>query len=137
MRHDTTDMRGDDIIDSRDIIARFKELDSDRDDLLGENEEDSDEGIEALKDWDEADEYSALKGLIDEAEGYGDWRHGETLINDDYFKRYAQELAEDLGLMENCDKWPATCIDWEKAADELKQDYTSVEFDGQTYWMRS
>jgi hypothetical protein len=130
-------MRGDDIIDSRDIIARFKELDSDRDDLLGENEEDSDEGIEALKDWDEADEYSALKGLIDEAEGYGDWRHGETLINDDYFKRYAQELAEDLGLMENCDKWPATCIDWEKAADELKQDYTSVEFDGQTYWMRS
>ena len=30
-------------------------------------------------------------------------------------------------------KWPYTCVDWERAADELRQDYSSTEFDGKTY----
>ena len=33
--------------------------------------------------------------------------------------------------------WPYSCIDWEQAAEELQQDYMSVEFDGVTYWMRA
>ena len=33
--------------------------------------------------------------------------------------------------------WPFNCIDWEKAAEELQQDYMSIDFDGVTYWMRS
>jgi hypothetical protein len=28
-------------------------------------------------------------------------------------------------------------IDWEQAAYELKQDYTEVNFDGVSYWIRS
>lgn len=86
---------------------------------------------------DEARELKALKALADQGEGCGDWSYGETLINDDYFETYARELADDLGLLEHCDKWPATCIDWEKAAEELQQDYTSIDFDGTTFWMRS
>ena len=31
----------------------------------------------------------------------------------------------------------ATCIDWAQAARELRMDYTSVDFDGVTYWIRS
>ena len=93
----------------------------------------------ALKEWDESNEQElkALLNLADQAEGYSDdWKHGSTLIRDSYFKEYAQEFAEDIGAINNECSWPNNCIDWEKAADELKQDYTSVDFDGVDYWIR-
>lgn len=82
-------------------------------------------------------EYLALKALADEASGYAaDWTHGETLIRDSYFKEYAQELAEDCGMVNANATWPNSCIDWNQAARELQMDYTTVDFDGVTYWIR-
>jgi hypothetical protein len=94
-----------------------------------------------VKDWDESDEgqeLAKLKAFAEEAEGYAsDWTCGATLIHEDYFEDYARELAEDLGDYDSKnERWPYTCIDWEKAAEELQQDYTSVDFDGETYWVR-
>lgn len=109
----------DDLIDSRDVIARVEELE--------DNEE---------RDEDEEEELTALRALAEEAAGCGDWEHGETLIRDSYFEDYARELADDLGLIKDAG-WPYTCIDWGKAATDLQIDYTSVEFDGVTYWLRS
>lgn len=107
-----------DVIDSRDVIARIKEL-------------------EGTEDADEQTELKALLALQEEAEGYSpDWKYGATLIRDSYFEDYARELADDIGAIKSDAQWPATCIDWKQAADELKQDYTSVEFDGVTYWVR-
>ena len=93
----------------------------------------------ALEEWDSenGDELKALKALAEEAEGYGDWPYGETLIRDSYFKEYAQELAEETDSIPKGLTWPLTCIDWDQAARELQYDYTSVDFDGVTYWMRS
>lgn len=166
----------DDLIDSRDVISRIAELESDRDDLVSnldeakENEQeannvlaeaeaaenpeeeeiqrltdefndaevavsDARKALEEFDEYDEGEELTALKDLQNEAEGYSDWIHGATLIHDDYFEQYAQDLAEDLG-MDRTQPWPHSCIDWEKAADELKQDYTSVDFDGETFWIR-
>lgn len=110
----------DDIIDSRDVIARIEEL--------TEQEE---------RDSDETEELAALRRLEDQCEGYcADWHHGETLIRESYFKRYAQELAKDCGMLENANAWPLTCIDWEQAARELAQDYTEVDFGGVAYYVR-
>lgn len=83
-------------------------------------------------------ELTALEELADEASGYAaDWQYGEALIRDDYFEDYASEMASDLYGKEISDaKWPFDCIDWEQAARELQQDYTSVDFDGVTYWIR-
>lgn len=93
-----------------------------------------------LKEWDESEEgqeLKALKALQDEAEGYSeDWRHGAALIRDTYFKEYAEHFADDIGAIDRNASWPVNCIDWEKAADELKTDYTSVDFDGVEYWVR-
>lgn len=114
-----------DLIDSRDVIARIAEL--------GENWEIGGDDFETA----DLEELKALKALAEEAKDYApDWEHGETLIRDTYFQEYAQELAEDCGLLENCNKWPATCIDWKQAAEELQQDYTEVDFDGRAYWIR-
>lgn len=53
------------------------------------------------------------------------------------FEDYAQELAEDLGLIPDGLGWPLNCIDWEMAARELAYDYTSVDFRGTTYLVRT
>lgn len=96
---------------------------------------------EAVEDWEswesiEMDELEALRSLRDEGEQSPDWNHGETLIHDDYFTEYAQQLAEDIGAIDSDQGWPGRCIDWEQAAKELQTDYFSVDFDGETYWIR-
>lgn len=62
---------------------------------------------------------------------------GVTLIRDSYFESYARELAEDIGAIKSDLGWPYDYIDWERAADALKQDYSSIDFDGVEYWVRS
>jgi hypothetical protein len=109
-------------IDTRNIIERIAEL----------------EAIEVIdREPDEQDELDALSEFEEE---YGpqiaDYQHGETLIEDSYFEEYAEEMAYDIGAISREAGWPANHIDWEAAAEELKQDYTEVELFGNTYWAR-
>lgn len=112
----------DDVIDSRDVIERIEEL--------------SDEDYGPL-DRDERIELKALHDLVRQATNYSDdWEYGATLIRDSYFIEYAKDYAEDIGAVSLDRVWPSNHIDWQAAAQELHQDYTSVEFDGVTYWLR-
>lgn len=89
---------------------------------------------EELNNWkngDEGKELETLKELRSEC-GLED-----TLIRDSYFETYARQLAEDIGAIKGDEGWPLNCIDWEQATNELKMDYTTVEFDGETYHYRS
>ncbi len=123
----------DDIIDSRDVIERIAELESLG--MLSAEGEDDEFNIRLLDD-DEREEYESLKALAAQGEGYApDWQYGETLIRDSYFTDYARELLVDIGTIpEDLPEW--VVIDWEETADTVQQDYTSVEFDGVTYWVR-
>lgn len=134
----------DDVIDSRDVIKRIDELESE---IEGAYDEAQGEDLTFMPivEWmeqadcpvaDEIAELETLKTLAKEAEGYSDWNHGVALIRDSHFKSYAQELAEDLHdkTLGNA-QWPFNCVDWDKAATELQQDYTSVDFDGVDYWI--
>ncbi|WP_331694606.1 hypothetical protein [Pandoraea sputorum] len=135
----------DDVIDSRDVIERIEELRE----VLEDAHEAQDITL-SFDYWlqdeanataagvnDEWSEHRKLTELAEQAEGYAaDWNHGETLIRDSYFEDYARELAEDCGMVNPNAGWPNNCIDWAQAASELQQDYTAVEFDGVTYWIR-
>lgn len=162
-----TPTKHDDVIDSRDIIARIEELQSERDslqeDLDGASEclagfetdhpeaspddlrresftMDVQEASKALAEWDEenAEELKELTDLASEGEDYSsDWKYGETLIRDSYFRDYAQELAEELDLVKPDVSWPYTCIDWERAERELQYDYSLISFGDVDYWIRS
>lgn len=115
----------DDIIDSRDVIAAIEELTERRESLT-----------EAWSQ-DDADYLATLEDLAEQAEGYApDWTYGETLIRDSYFRDYAMDLAEGIGAIPDDPQWPLSCIDWGQASRELQMDYTAVEFDGVTYWIR-
>jgi len=43
---------------------------------------------------------------------------------------FAENLAEDLGLIDRDARWPNTHIDWEAAAEDLFMDYFEVEAPG-------
>ena len=115
----------DDIIDLRDVIERFEQLEDDSE----------------LHSAHQA-EYLALEELLKDCRGCGgdeQWRgdwYPITLIRYSYFKDYAQQLADDIGAIGKDVQWPHTCIDWDQAARELRMDYTAVEFNGITYWTR-
>jgi hypothetical protein len=134
----------DDLIDSRDIIERIKELNTERARWV---EEQAGEEVAAadFPAWaelwtsahlDDAAELAALQKLAEEAEGYADdWTHGVTLIHDDYFTDYAREMLEDCGTSpRDLPTWVE--IDWEATARNVRTDYTYVDFDGVTYWVR-
>jgi hypothetical protein len=115
----------DDLIDIRDVIERFEEL----------------ENLDLREDTD-ADDFKALGDLLDELKGYGgdeQWRgdwYPITLIRDSHFQDYAQDLVEEIG------DWPKSGIpnyievDWEATVRNIQQDYSSVDFVGITYWYR-
>jgi hypothetical protein len=105
-----------DFFDSRDVDERIDYL----------------EGLDELEVY-EADELEALKQLREDVSS-SEWQYGLTLIRDSYFEDFAQEEAEQLGLISSDMKWPYYCIDWSEAASELQMDYLSVDFDGVTYW---
>lgn len=116
----------DEIIDTRDIIERIEALQT-------RDVPDSDDPLDEF----ELQELLDLRAFEDEYAGYiPDWQYGETLIRDDYFVTYAQELAEDIGAIDKDAGWPTAYIDWDAAADALRQDYTEVELRGTSYWTR-
>ena len=140
------------ILDTRDLDKRLNELEDERDDLEDsltearieakdcdpEEEEEYDDNvidaIEALKEWDEEykEELDELYAMRDEI---SEWRHGEALIAEEDFAEYAEQLADDLYGVEQ--HWPFNHVDWDAAADELKSDYSSIDYQGSTYLYRS
>lgn len=134
----------DKVIDSRDVIARIEELESEREDLESaieeaETEEDQQEAQKALEDWDSSeygDELMALKYLQEECECYSDWVHGESLISSYYWVDYVQELVSDIGDLPR-DIPDYLVIDWEATAENIAADYSIVDFNGQDYYIRN
>ncbi|QIK18319.1 hypothetical protein G7968_07695 [Ralstonia solanacearum] len=134
-----------DVIDSRDVIARIEELEDTEATLLINVEKGLPSAVadhEAWKSGDEGQELTKLKALAEQCEGYGDWGHGETLIHEDHFVKYIEELIDDCYSLPKeltSGNWPYRhiTIDYEAAAEEAKVDYTEVDFDGQTYFLRS
>ena len=118
-----------DVLDVRDIIARFEFLAAGGDVDQDADSEDQRELVvltELLAD---------LKGNGDDEEWKDAW-YPLTLVRDSYFEEFAQEEAESLGLIPSDLSWPFTCIDWEAAAEQLRMDYAPVDFDGVEYWYR-
>jgi hypothetical protein len=112
-----------DIIDIRDIIARYEEL------------EDATDGLP------DAEERTQLATMLDDLKGNGgdeQWRgdwYPVTLICDSYFTDYAREMLHDCGDIPR-DIPHYIEIDWDATARNIRVDYTPTEIDGVTYWYR-
>lgn len=72
--------------------------------------------------------YADIHGLEVDAESFSDWRRdAEDAYQGEYSsdEDFAQELADELGLINSEMEWPYSCIDWARAARELMFDYDS------------
>jgi hypothetical protein len=133
-----------DYLDVRGIIARVEELESelvDGEELSAETaktrrDEAEQKGDSKADDWSEA---YLLLSLLEDMRGCGgdeQWRgdwYPVTLIRDSYFETAMDELLEDIGDMpKNIPSYLKITVDY----DALQMDYSSVEFDGVTYWYR-
>lgn len=128
----------DDVIDSRDVIERIEELETEQAELVEQllNGEISESDMKAFDD-EEGKELDMLRALAEEAEQYNsDWKYGVQLIRSSYAEDYCQEELEDCGYIPKDIPW-WIAIDWEKTTENWLQDYTEVEFDDVTYYIRS
>lgn len=107
-------------MNSRDLIEEVADLEAeDSDQPLSDDQLERRDTLRAV-----------LKEIGDEA------RYGIELIPERDFTDYARDLAEDAGAIPEGYSWPTSCIDWERAANELSMDYTAVDLDGTTYLFR-
>ena len=89
----------------------------------------------------EAQEFRELQDILEELKGYGgdeDWRgdwYPITLISEDYWVNYCEELVSDIGDLPR-DIPSYISIDWEKTADNIKQDYSYISIGKTDYWYR-
>ncbi len=159
--------KNDNIIDSRDVIARLKELNDEREgladtlqearDALAEHEGPDDEDLDdeeteggklnaaitkaegELSDWDDenGDERKELEAFDEEGrDNCSEWDDGATLIAKDHFTEYAEEMTKDIGDMpQNIPSY--IVIDWEATAENLKADYTTVDWGDSEFYVRS
>jgi len=93
------------------------------------------QGEDILTDKDDAEELRILSELAEECESLtSEFQHGETLIHRDYFETCMDEMVEDrYTLPKDMPSWMSIVLDY----DALEQDYSSVDFDGQEYLIRS
>lgn len=105
---------------------------------IGDLITDYNDDLSSLYTFDSGDqeELDDLLYLQSQAEGYCDWLHGATLIHGDYWADYVRQYARDIEAISDSIVWPYTHIDWDAAGEELLLDYTTVDFDGETYYVR-
>lgn len=96
-----------------------------------------------LKDLRELAEQVCNDNTADALRYFGD-NYEPTLVDESDFEQYAEQLADELSPFpadseagQALQTWPYRHIDWDAAAAELRHDYTSVEFEGKTWLMRS
>lgn len=119
------DLRGESIIDSRDVIDRIAELETDKELALEDGQ-----------DFDDQEELDALIELREQCEECGEWEDGATLIAWEYWENYVEELLTDIGdIPRNIPDY--LVIDWQATAENIAADYMIVSFDGGSYYIRN
>ena len=124
---------------SSDIIGIVEDFEGEHSDVLEvlarhPDDEKLCKAVLALAEVDEDDwrDYKEAKRIDGECSG-GDWKYGVQLIRESYFTEFAKERVEDTGAVPR-DTLKYIVIDWEATADNLKDDYSEVEIEGNTYF---
>ena len=118
--------------------SEIEDIDDFEDFESKETFEDSDlvEGLditEFLELWDgEFDEIAEINEIEESCE---DFQYGETLIHEDYFEEYCEELCIECGyISKDFPSWIE--IDWKATAGNMSADYTTVKYRGEQYYTR-
>jgi hypothetical protein len=121
-------------LDLKKLACELDDLRDRRDDEEQSDPLDDEEQSDPLDD----DDRERLKTIEDLEGEIGDLHlahrdKGSFLADGREWVEYAEELAYDIGM---CDRESALAryVDWDRWAEDLKADYQSVDFDGETYY---
>jgi hypothetical protein len=139
-------------IDTRDLIEERDELKQNILDAYNETFEDQADDFDEIEfssnyetgeepideftgEW--MDELNAIREIDDlESEVGNEFEYGCTLIPEEEFEDYCIEVLEDCGFIpKDFPSW--IVVDYTATADNMEQDYTEVEFRGETYLFRA
>lgn len=130
----------DGVLDVREIAEHIREAASvvDAEDCT---EDEQAEAAEALKAY--ADAFNDLTNINhgEDWEALADaWSHlsytgDAAVVRESDFTAYVQQLVSDIGDLPD-DVLSYVVVDWEKTAENVRQDYTEFELDGVTYYIR-
>lgn len=67
-----------------------------------------------------------------------DWNHGDSAIHESAFLEHITQLIDDCYEIKKSSEWPYRhmTMDYSAAAEEAKADYTTIELDGETFYVR-
>ena len=124
-----------DYFDSRDVVTRIIDINKELHTIHLEASEKAALRLERL----------VLKTLLEELENDMPTSLGEPISADvncgvqgfaeHYAQEYAEEYAYETGAVER-GSWVERYVNWEKVAEDLKEDYTEVEILGHTFYLR-
>ena len=136
------------ILDTRDLIEKRDEL---KEQILTSFKEtfehyaedtDSFEEIlfeeEEIQAWVEIwqDELKEIEEINEIEEECSEFQYGETLIREDYWEEYCEELCIDCGyISKDFPNWIE--IDWNATANNMSADYTTVNYQDEIYYIRN
>jgi hypothetical protein len=137
------------VLDSRDLIEKreelkekifnnflayfpqYEDMTDSYDDILMDEEE--------IQDWKEgwSEEINHIEEIDSIEDEIGsDFDYGITLIDENDMEEYVKDLLEDLGYIpKDFPSWIE--IDWSSTADNVKQDYSEVTYQGTEYLYRN
>lgn len=109
---------------------------------MDEGDEDKSKAIESAESDFGPDEREELRELVALRDEIGEDRHGlintdgGPFVNESYFAEYVKEMLADIGDIPR-DLPSYIVIDWDTTAKNIKVDYSSVDFGGETYLYRA
>jgi len=139
------------VFDTRDLIEYKEELEAEILDAYNEFKLELDEDfeevntLEDIEDLDEEtdflktvdfDHYTEIKDFFDELENYcDDFTCGASVIHEDYFTDYCEELLKDCGYIpQDFPSWIE--LDFEATAKNMMVDYSEITYQGESYFIR-
>ena len=95
---------------------------------------------EEIQSWKEGweDQLEQIEEIDNIESECSEFSFGETLINEDDFEEYCEDFVKDCGYVHQ--DMPSIIynnIDWSGIADDMKQDYSEIKYQGNTYLYRS
>jgi hypothetical protein len=128
------------IIDTRDLNTKLEEMEETVEYMISLKEEINDaieqeviielqEEYNDLKEDFDNEEYNELLNMKDEIT---EWENGVTLISEDSFVDYVMEMLVDIGDLPRDIPWYID-IDEEKTAENIRVDYSCIEYQGIEY----
>ena len=134
-----------DVLDSRELDDRLEYLTSIKDVradwMESKREAMSDEEIDELENNEPEEFDDAMKEeleSLEEAKNYiSEWRDGNTLINMEHWAQYCKELVRDMDVLpKELPSYIENNIDWKGVADDLSNDYSTIDIMGNTFYYR-